>query len=69
MHFGLQLCSLECTQGFSLIRPSNLGFNPTCPSFKLNLDITGINILTKFQEIEIKTVPSRVYSRFSYDFI
>ena len=43
MNFGLKLCPLECTQGFSKILPSDLVFNQTWPSFEFDLDI---NILT-----------------------
>ena len=49
MNFGSKLHPLECTPGFSKIRSSNLVFNPTWPSFKLDLNFTNINILTKFQ--------------------
>ena len=46
MNFGLKLCPLECTQGFSKIWPSDLSFNQTWPSFERGLDIIIINILT-----------------------
>ena len=64
MNFESKLCPLECTQGFFKIWPSDLVFDPTWPSFKLDLDIMMINILTNFHELMIKTVPSRVYTRF-----
>ena len=54
----------ECTQGFSKIWPSDLVFDPKWPSFILDLDIMMINILTQFHELMIKSVPSRVYTRF-----
>ena len=59
-----KLCLLECTQDFSKICPSVLVFDPTWPSFESDLDIMMINILTKFHELWIKTVPSRMYTRF-----
>ena len=44
--------------------PSNLVFEPTWSSFKLDLDIMMINILTKCHDIWHKTVHSRVYTKF-----
>ena len=35
----IKLCPLECTQGFTKIWPSDLVFDPTWPSLKLDLDI------------------------------
>ena len=64
MNSGSKLCFLECTQGFSKILPSALVFDPTWPSFKLDLDFMMINILTNIHELMIKTVPSRVYTKF-----
>ena len=52
---------------FSIIWPSDQGFDPTCPSFELNLDFMRIIFLTKFHKGWIKTVPSRVYTRFFYN--
>ena len=46
MNFGSKLCLLETTQGFSKIWPSDLVFDPTWPSFELDLDIMIIIILT-----------------------
>ena len=63
MNFGLKLCPLECTQCFSKTWPSDRVFDPSWPNFKLDLDIMMINILTKFLDLWIKTVPSRVYTR------
>ena len=51
MNFGSKLCSLECTQGFSKILPSDLVFDPTWPSLELDLDIMIINIMIKFHEL------------------
>ena len=65
---GSTLCLLECTQGFSKIWPSDLVFDPTWPSFEADLDIIMVNILTKFHELWIKTVPSRMYTRFFLKF-
>ena len=64
MNFESKLFPLECTQDFSKIWPSDLVFDPTWPSFDLDLDIMIINILTYFHEFMIKTVPSRMYTRF-----
>ena len=33
--------------------------------FSMSLDLMEINILTKFHEVWVKTVPSRVYTSFS----
>ena len=60
-----QTCAFRRLHVFSMIWPRDLIFHPTWPSFKLDLDFIGTNILTKFHELWIKTVPSRVYTRFS----
>ena len=67
MNFELKLCPLESTQGFSKIWPSDLVFDPAWPTFELGLDIMIISILIKLHELWIKTVPSRVYTRFFWD--
>ena len=67
MNFELKLCPLESTQGFSKILPNDLVFDPTWPTVELDLDIMIISIRIKFHELWIKTVPSRVYTRFFWD--
>ena len=57
MNFGSKLCSLECTQGFSKIWPSDLVFDPTWPNFELDLDIMISNIMIKFHELKSKLCP------------
>ena len=51
MTFETKLCSLEGTLGFSKVWPSDIVFDPTWPSFELDLDLMMINILTKFHEL------------------
>ena len=48
MKIGQKLWSLECSQGFSMIWPTDLVFDPTLPIFKLDLDIVKMIILSKF---------------------
>ena len=69
MNLWSKLCRLEGTEGFSKIWPSDLDFDLAWPSFKSDLDIMiinnlTINNLTKFHELWIKTVPSKMYTRF-----
>ena len=64
MKIGAELCPLECIHGFTTIRTSDLVFNPTWPIFIFDPAFIMINILTKFHEDWIKTVPSGVYSWF-----
>ena len=47
--------------------PNDLAFDSMRPSFKCDLGLTEINILTKFHEVWVKTVPSRVYTSFFQD--
>ena len=42
----------------------DLVFDPTQPNFGPGLDLIEINILTKFHDDCIKTVPSEVYTCF-----
>ena len=67
MKIGSKLCPLECTDGFTKISPSDLVFDPTWPIFYSGLYFIKMNILTKFHEDWIKTVPYRVYSLFYLD--
>ena len=52
---------------FFKIWPCDRVFEQTLQSYDPDQDFISINILTKFHELWIKTVPSRVYTRFFYD--
>ena len=67
MKTGSKLWPLECQQGFSLIWPTDLVFDPTWPRFELGLKIIEMNILTKSDEDWVKTVTARVLTRFFFD--
>ena len=62
-----QKCGLQCSQGFSMMWPTDLVFDPTSPIFELNWDIVKMIILSKFDEDWTKTMASRVFTRFFYD--
>ena len=47
MMIGPKLWPLECSQGFSMIRPTDLVFDPTWPIFELDRDIVKMIILSK----------------------
>ena len=64
MKIGSELGPVECIHGFIQIWPSDLVFGSTWPIFTWGLAFIKINILTKFHEDLIKTVPSGVYSWF-----
>ena len=64
---GPKLWPLECSQGFSMICPTDLVFDPTSPIFELDWDIVKMIILSKFDEEWTKTVASRVFTRFFHD--
>ena len=64
----LQKCwPLECQQGFLLIWPGDLVFDPKWPSFKLDLEITKTNMLSKIHDDCLINVTTRVLTRFSAD--
>ena len=67
MKIGQKLWSLECSQGFSMIWPTDLVFDLPLPIFNLDLDIVKMIILSKFDEVWTKTVASRVFTRFFSD--
>ena len=67
MKIGPKLWLLECSQGFSMIWPTNLVFDPTSPIFKLDWDIVKMIILSKFDEDWTKTVASWVSTNFFHD--
>ena len=50
MMIGAKLWPLECSQGFSMIRPTDLVFDLTWPMFQLDQDIVKMIILSKFDE-------------------
>ena len=62
-----KLWPLECLQGFSMIWPTDLVFDPTSPIFKLDWDLVKMIKLRKFDEDWTKTLASRVFTRFSHD--
>ena len=62
-----KLWPLECSQGFSMIWPTDLLFDPTWPIFELDRDIVMMIILSKFDDDWTKTVASRMFTRFFYD--
>ena len=64
---GPKLWPQECSQGFSMIWPTDLVFDPTSPIFQLNWDIVRMIILSKFDEDWTKTVASRVFTKFFHD--
>ena len=58
---------LERQQGFPLIWPGDLIFYLKWPSFKLDLEIIKMNILSKINDDYLKNVTSGVLTRFSFD--
>ena len=58
---------LECKQGFLLIWPSDLVFDPTWPSFELDLEFIKTNIMSNIHDECFKNVTARVLTRFSAD--
>ena len=56
------MCPIECTHGFTKIKPCDLVFDSTIPILNYGLISIRINILTKFHEDWTKTMPSRVYT-------
>ena len=64
MKIGSKLCPLECIHGVTKIWPKALVFKPIWTIFYSALDFIKINILTKFHEDWIKTVPSGMYKWF-----
>ena len=58
MKIGPKLWPLECSQGFSMIWPTDLVFDPRSPIFELDWDIVKMIILSKFDEDWTKTMAS-----------
>jgi hypothetical protein len=54
--------SLECSQAFLQIWPSDLLFDPIWPNIELGLDFVKSNIVSKFEEDWAKNVSSRVFT-------
>ena len=69
-HFDIYSWGLDQTWSsrvytcFSKIFPYDLAFDRLWPSFKFDLDLMEINILTKSHEVWVKTEPSRKYRSF-----
>ena len=57
---------LECSQGFSLIWPIDLVFDPTWSIFELDLAFIKTNILTNFYDDWMHNVACIVFIRFFY---
>ena len=58
---------LLSTQGFSMIWPCDLVFDPRWPIYNPNPDFIKIHILTEFHKDQMKNVTSIVYTRFFFD--
>ena len=67
MKIGPKLWPLECSQGFSMICPTDLVFDQRSPIFKLDWDMFKMIILSKFDEYWTKTLASRVFTRFFHE--
>ena len=67
MKIGPELWPLECSQGFSMIWPTDLVFDPTRPIFEFDRDFIKANILTNFHDDWMHKVACFVFTRFFYD--
>ena len=67
MMIGCIMWYVLCSQGFSIIWPTDLVFDRTWPIFELDLDIVKMIILSKVDENWTRTVASRVFTRFFYN--
>ena len=65
MTIASKMWPLECFQGFLLIWPGDLVFDPKWPSFKSDLELIKTNILSKIHDDCFKNVTARVLTRFS----
>ena len=64
---GPKLWPPECSQGFSMIWPTDLVFDMAWSIFELDRDIVKMIILSKFDEDWSLTVVFKVFTRFCYD--
>ena len=62
-----KMWSPEHQQGFPLIWPGDLVFDPKWPTFKLDLEIIKTNILSNIYDDYLKNVTSGVLTKFSAD--
>ena len=67
MMIASKMWPLKCSQGFPLIWPGDLVFDPKWPIFKLDLEIIMANILSSIYDDCFKNVTSRVLRSFSFD--
>ena len=67
LKIGPKLWPPVCSQGFSMIWPTDLVFYRAWPIFKLDQDIVKMIILSKFDDDWTKCVASRVFKRFFHD--
>ena len=67
MMIAWKMWPLECSQGFQLIWPGDLVFDPRWPSFEFDLEIIKTNILSKTHDDCLKNVTARVLTKFSVD--
>ena len=67
MMIASKMWQLECKQGFPLIWPVDLVFDPKWPSFKLDQENIKANNLSKIHDDFLKNVTARVLIRFSAD--
>ena len=67
MVIASKMLPLEYQQGFLLIWPGDLVFDPKWLSFKLDLEIIKTNMLSKIHDECLTHVTTRVLTRFSAD--
>ena len=67
MKIWRKLWPLSSTQGFSIIWPSDLVFDPRWLKYNSSPDFIKTNIFTKFHENLTKTMTFIAYSRFFYN--
>ena len=65
--FAWKMWPLECYQGFPLIWPGDLVFDPRWPSFESDLEIITTNIVSKIHDDCLINVTARVLTKFSAD--
>ena len=67
MKIRQKMWPLVLLQGFPIILPSDLVFDPTLPSFELVQDFLETNILAKIYNDWAKNVASNALTRIFYD--